>query len=314
MRAGSEWPGHVDGAVRSCGILRAIDRLFDAEPEGRLAGKKLTSRGWLCRVPGRHLKGILMGLKTFLGLKRRLIQLPTLERTDPHCNICGGVSFREMNGRQNAYCNTCGSFERTRLMKLYLDRARMPQKGMKVLHLAPERGLANYIKGIVGDENYLATDIDVETYKNLKVTYMDLVTDSEKLPTNHFDLIVHSHVIEHVPCNITAVLFHLHRSLTKSGLHLFSIPILDGCYEESLFPLSDEERNRRFLQYDHVRRFGIDDIHKSVGMIFHLPLTSDITSEFSKEILDLYNVDERSRRGYLHGVFSLQKSDLLLKP
>ncbi len=77
--------------------------------------------------------------------------------------------------------------------------------------------------------------------------------------------------------------------------------------------MSDEERTRRFFQFDHVRRFGVDDLHRSVGMIFKMPMTSDIVSEFGADVLDRYNVDQRSRLGYQHGVFMFRKNDLLLR-
>lgn len=230
------------------------------------------------------------------------------------CNVCGNDQFIEMNGRAAVRCTSCSSFERTRVIKLLLDRLGLPKKGMRVLHLAPELGLARYIRGVVGEENYDARDIDLERYQNVKVTYFDLVKDVHTLPTGHFDLIIHSHVMEHLPCNVTAVLWHLHRALSETGTHVFAFPILDGHYEESLFPLSDAERHQRFGQFDHVRRFGNRDLQQSLGMLFRLPETYDLTALFSKDMLVQANIPESAWRGYnVHSVFALQKGDLLLR-
>lgn len=230
------------------------------------------------------------------------------------CNVCGNDQFIEMNGRSAVRCTSCSSFERTRVIKLLLDKHGLPKKGMRVLHLAPELGLARYIRGVVGEENYDARDIDLERYQSVKVTYFDLVKDVHTLPSGHFDLIIHSHVMEHLPCNVTAVLYHLHRALSDSGTHVFAFPILDGYYEESLFPLSDGERHQRFGQFDHVRRFGSRDLQQSLGMLFRLPETYDLTALFSKDTLIQANVPEVAWRGYnVHSVFALQKGDLLLR-
>lgn len=230
-----------------------------------------------------------------------------------HCNICGRNSFVAMNKRLNVRCSSCGSVERTRVIKMVLDKIGYPKPGMRVLHLAPEEGLANYLRGIVGEENYHARDIDLERYKKIKVEYFDLVKDVDKLPSKTYDLIIHSHVMEHLPCNVTAVLFHLHRSLTDNGAHVCSIPICDGHYEESTFPLSDAERERRFGQFDHVRRFGTDDLQLTLGMLFKIPQVYDLTAEFSEADLIEANIPRTTWRGYSpHSVLTLRKSDLLL--
>jgi len=230
------------------------------------------------------------------------------------CNVCGGATFLDMNKREKVRCSKCGSLERTRVIKLTLDDLGFPEPGMRVLHLAPEGGLANHLKSRVGEANYDARDIDVERYAHVKVSYFDLVKDADKLPSEQFDLIIHSHVIEHLPCNVTAILYHLHRSLTKRGVHVFSFPIYGAYYEESLFPLSEEERHRRFGQFDHVRKFGVEDIGLTLGMIFRLPEQYDLTGRFTKNALRSANVPEEAWRGFTgHSVFAMRKDDLLLR-
>jgi len=230
------------------------------------------------------------------------------------CNICGNDKFLDMNGRLAIRCSQCGSLERARVLKLVIDNLNILKPGVRVLHLAPEGGLATYIKERIGEEFYDARDIDIDRYQHVKVSHFDLVEECHNLPSDTFDVIIHNHVMEHLPCNVWAVLYHLHRSLTPTGRHIFSIPILRGYYEESLFPIGEEERQRRFAQFDHVRRFGMEDLQRSVGMVFKIPDTYDITSTFPKEMLDRYNVPEVARSGWSgHSIFALKKEDLLLR-
>jgi phosphoglycolate phosphatase len=220
----------------------------------------------------------------------------------------------DMNARPAVRCAKCGSLERARVLKLLMDEIDVLKPGTKVLHLAPEGGLASLIKERVGEEFYDARDIDIERYRHVKVTHFDLEKECETLPSNTFDVIIHNHVMEHLSCNVWAVLYHLHRSLKPTGHHIFSIPILKGYYEESLFPIGEEERQRRFGQFDHVRRFGMLDIQKSLGMLFRIPPAYDIVNKFSKQVLDKYNIPDYARTGWSgHSIFVLRKDDLLLK-
>lgn len=152
----------------------------------------------------------------------------------PACNLCGSTSFKDFKGRTQVMCVACGSVERTRALKLILDSKKLLQPGMRVMHLAPETGVGRYIKSIVGD-GYEAFDIDPSRYAaELNVRRMDLVSDVEGLASESYDLILHSHVMEHLPCNETAVLYHLHRAIKQSGAHVFCIPIHPGSYESDL--------------------------------------------------------------------------------
>ena len=137
-------------------------------------------------------------------------------------------------------------------MQLFLEQMDLVRPGIRIMHLAPEAGMSR--KLIDAGAIYEAYDINPSLYRHCKVNYMDLL-DCERLPSRRYDLIIHSHVIEHVPCNITAVLFHLHRALKDCGTHIFAIPIHGGSYVEDLGPMGEEERMRRFNQSDHVRKF-----------------------------------------------------------
>lgn len=198
-------------------------------------------------------------------------------------------------------------------MKVMLDYLELPKPQQKVLHIAPERGLGPYIKERVG-EGYDAVDLVPRQFGWVTTRSFDLATDAARLESEKYDLIVHSHVMEHVPCNITAVLFHLHRALKENGVHVCCIPIVPGRYEADFKPLQREEATRRFGQSDHVRRFGADDIHLTLGMIFRLPEQYDLEARFGTTLLDSFNIPPSARRGWtIHSILTLKKADLLLQ-
>lgn len=230
------------------------------------------------------------------------------------CNVCGGSRFSDMNGRKNVRCAECSSLERSRVIALFLDKHKVVRPGARVMHLAPERGIAAKIREVPG-VLYEAYDIDPNLYKFMRVEKLDLVDGAEKLPSNHYDLIIHSHVVEHVPCNITAVFYHLHRSLKDTGLHIFSLPIYGDSYDECLGKIPEAERVRRFGQNDHVRRFSPGDLQNTLGMIFQLTPAYDLGEQFSIETLDRHNIPTTVRKGFnSNSVFCMQKGDLKLKP
>lgn len=217
-----------------------------------------------------------------------------------------------MGSRKSVRCAGCGSLERTRVIKLFLDREGLPKPGSSILHFAPERGLTPVLAA-GGTTDYDPVDFAPELFPFCKVRKFDLCVDAAKLPSHRYDLIVHSHIAEHIPCNITAVLYHMHRALKPGGLHLMCIPFLGGCYEEDLGPLTAEAATRRFGQKDHVRRFGTANLAATVGMIFRLPPRYSLAHWFSAETLDACNIPDAARTGFTPStVLAMKKDDLLL--
>lgn len=181
--------------------------------------------------------------------------------TEFQCPICHSEIFQDFNGRKNAQCSECKSLERTRLMWMILKRANMLTSNLRILHIAPEKCLSEKFYTMYGDK-YHPCDIEPEKYKNKagRVFLIDLCRDAAIMPTGVFDLILHNHVLEHLPCDITVVIKNLNRLLAPGGLHLFSIPFGNEFTVEDLNPnLSGEERTRRFDQFDHMRLFGTKD-------------------------------------------------------
>lgn len=235
------------------------------------------------------------------------------------CNICGNGDFECFRDRGPIRCSHCGSIERTRMFALFLEKYVKLKKGMRVLHFAPERQLFLKIFNAVG-QGYSIRDLDVERYSRLLATGIqiekfDLCNDLETLPTNHYDLILHNHVLEHLPCNITAVLWHLHRSLNENGLHLFSVP-MTAHYEEKYGPVSADDREKSFKHSEHIRIFGRRDLAATLGMIFEIEdqIAQTPRDRFGSEVLERYNIPE-DRWDVFDGasLFVLTKSALKLR-
>jgi hypothetical protein len=233
------------------------------------------------------------------------------------CNLCGATRFLPMKQRQNVRCAECGSLERTRLLWLYIEHSQILHHGAAVLHFAPEAGLSGRLRDAVGAASYRAVDYDPSLYPRVPgVQSFDLTRDVETLASESLDLVVHSHVLEHIPCNIAYPMFHLHRALKLRGIHACVIPLSPGRWDESFDPaLSSQERVRRFGQADHMRRIGREDIGQTLGKILRIERYRDFdaTRDFSAETLHRFNVPESHWRGFTMGTpLLLAKSDYLL--
>lgn len=186
------------------------------------------------------------------------------------CPICEGTAFEDFNGRVNARCSTCRAVERNRTMWMILDRLGAFAPGQRVLHMAPELGLARRFKALSGDD-YHPADVDPRRYASTFITVraLDLCTGLAAIPDESYDLIVHSHVLEHLPCDVPAVLRELQRILAPGGLHFLSVPVRGTRTAEDLSPtLTAAERRARFGQEDHYRIFGSESLEEMLRAVW----------------------------------------------
>lgn len=230
------------------------------------------------------------------------------------CNLCGCDQWGDMNGRIGVLCQGCGSLERTRAIKLVLDNVWQFSGNERILHIAPEKGLYDFFRATTTSGYYEAVDYNPEGYAGLALNKFDLVADAPRLPSDCYDLIIHSHVREHVRCNIAHMFFHLTRALKPNGLHIFCLPLMEGYYEEDLGPLAEDEALRRFGQSDHVRRFGIKDLDRHLGLILKIQSEYSLYDYANETAIASSNIP-RSERSGLNGstVFVTRKSDYLLQ-
>lgn len=177
------------------------------------------------------------------------------------CPICMSERFLPHNGRPVAACASCKSLERGRRLWLVLQCLDLLRPGMRILHLAPERFLMEKFAALSGPL-YHPCDKDPSRYrlKGVHVFQLDACSDLAKMPAACFDLIIHNHVLEHIPCCVESTLREMARIMAPNAHMLFSVPFRSGYTDEDLsHDLPMEERIRRFGQADHLRIFGTRD-------------------------------------------------------
>jgi SAM-dependent methyltransferase len=196
------------------------------------------------------LTGAFRGHVAFHTLKAS-VALLRAERHD--CNLCGySGRFLPFGDppRRGALCARCRSAERHRLLGLWVSSNPDAVEGRRVLHVAPEEATAELFRRRAAA--YESADLDPGV--------ADIVLDIEDiaLPDDLVDLVVCSHVLEHV--DDAKALHQLWRILKPGGRALLMFPIVEGwerTYENAAHT-SEAERTRYFGQKDHVRMFGRD--------------------------------------------------------
>lgn len=167
------------------------------------------------------------------------------------CPCCGG-HFRRMSRRRlsgwGGICPRCRSHPRHRAIAMLLARGELP--GRRLLHFAPEPLFDPVFARLPAVERVTA-DLHAPADLRLDISDMDLRDAS-------FDLILCSHVLEHVPDD-RAAMSELHRVLTPGGLALVLVPYRPGVttYEDPSI-VSPLGRMVAFGQQDHVRIYGSD--------------------------------------------------------
>jgi SAM-dependent methyltransferase len=172
------------------------------------------------------------------------------------CPLCGhGFDrFKDDWNRPRALCWRCGSHERHRAQWLLLERRpELLEQAASLLHFSPEWCLRSRLQDRPG-LRYVTTDLDRSQDVDLRldITALDL-------PDGAFDAIICSHVLEHVPDD-AAAMRELHRVTAAGGFVLVMVPLaLDRAttYEDPRIS-APEERERAFLQRDHVRLYAPD--------------------------------------------------------
>jgi SAM-dependent methyltransferase len=171
------------------------------------------------------------------------------------CPVCGG-RFRRMRhgrGRRDVQCPRCGSYERVRALWLFLrDQTDLGEGSRRVLHFAPEPSIAAVIGALPGVE-YLSADLN----PGVAMEVADITAIPH--PDGSFDVIVCSHVLEHVPDDRKAMA-EVFRVLRPGGAAYFMQPVdfeRAETYEDASI-VGPAERERAFNQFNHVRVYGRD--------------------------------------------------------
>jgi predicted SAM-dependent methyltransferase len=172
--------------------------------------------------------------------------------------------------------------KRHRFIYCFLERNKLLNSNLRVLHIAPENCFINKFESIWRD-SYITGDI---SGKNVKFK-----VDITKIPFENesFDFILCNHVLEHVKEDRIA-LIEFFRVLKKQGKLLITVPIYDNNTFEDFKINTPKERLKYFGQKDHVRKYGLDIINriKKCGFYVKLIAPKDIllNDEIKKYALD----------------------------
>jgi SAM-dependent methyltransferase len=180
-------------------------------------------------------------------------------------------------GPQTA-CPACGSFQRQRLLMLYLtERTDVLVSPLRMLHFAPEKCLYDRFRATPGLD-YVTADLLDLPMVDVTVDITNMQFDSES-----FDVIVCSHVLEHV-IDDGAAMREMRRILRPSGRAILQHPIdhaLAQTYEDESI-IDPQERAQAFEQSDHVRIYGpdfVDRLQAAGFTVGYVPYRDQVSAE-----------------------------------
>ncbi len=169
------------------------------------------------------------------------------------CPVCEGSFKRWLGDHERGACPYCLSACRHRLLCLLLARAYPPDHPpVETLFFAPDWGMEHWLRQ---RRQFRITTTD------LSAPGVDFHSDITRLSCadHSYDLILCSHVLEHVPDDARAI-SEIFRALRPGGKALIQIPtnFESGSTDEDASVTDISERVRRFGQFDHVRLYGRD--------------------------------------------------------
>jgi SAM-dependent methyltransferase len=212
---------------------------------------------------------------------RRKFQLGKYRGTDFRCPVCGvelaafkaGAASYVRMVREHDYiyplsaietfnvdaysCPSCDASDRERLYALYLDRvfaSGQRERRCRLLEFAPSFGLSRKLK-----RHPLVDYRSADLFRNNVDDRVD-ITDMRDYPDAFFDVVLCSHVLEHVPDDRRAMR-ELHRILRPDGFAIVMVPLVHGVDETNEDTAIDTPalRWKYFGSDDHLRQYGKRD-------------------------------------------------------
>jgi len=150
-------------------------------------------------------------------------------------------------------CPQCYSSDRDRLIVSFLAQMGLEHAGedTAVLQIAPAKSIEKWIINNCKQITYETTDLYMQN-----VTFVSDIQDLKEISSDRYDIVICSHVLEHVENDIKA-LTAMKRVLKDNGILIFLVPVdLSADRIDEEFGCSEEENWRRFGQGDHCRRYS----------------------------------------------------------
>jgi SAM-dependent methyltransferase len=156
---------------------------------------------------------------------------------------------------ENVFCPECMSTSRDRLILAVL--ASMDICGKKVLHVAPEQKIFDYLKLQC---SVITADLSPKFYSQVDSNIHP--ADLTHLPFDDraFDMVIANHVMEHVPHDRQAMR-EIYRVLKPGGSAILQVPFSTTLQSTIEMPFIDNpaKQSELFGQKDHVRIYSLQD-------------------------------------------------------
>jgi len=166
-----------------------------------------------------------------------------------YCPVCES-KLRKFKSKS---CPKCGAGIRHRTLWVFLLRkTNFFKNKLSVLHFAPEHCFFKKIK-----KQYNIIYLSADLCSPRAMVAIDMCNIN--YPTNYFDVLISSHVLEHVDDDLKAMK-ELHRVQKKDGWAIHLVPIdysRSDTYEDPLIK-SPKERRDIYGHHDHKRIYGTD--------------------------------------------------------
>jgi SAM-dependent methyltransferase len=176
---------------------------------------------------------------------------------------------------RNVLCPNCSSHPRHRLMALYLKRFTPTLKSSSVLHFAAEKSIRLQIAAVAKEyitadlqPEYRAEEINRQEFLPNEIEVQADITDLP-FPEGRFDVVVCSHVLEHVHDDAKA-LREIYRVLKPESWALLQTPLDKGRIVTLERPDIDTPalRQKYYQQVDHVRLYGREIYNRFIAAGF----------------------------------------------
>ncbi len=179
------------------------------------------------------------------------------------CNICGwrGDEFHPLRSPgfssedRNVFCPGCGSYERHRAITYYLNKtAILPRHGL-VLEIG--NGLIRAFRKHFEDQGM--TYFNLDPWPN----FSEITGDVTDVPfrTCSFEIVVCSHVLEHIPDDFRAMCEIL-RIVKPAGWVLFQVPYDDNRFNTIERDTPPTKQLGSGYHYGHIRDYGLDILER----------------------------------------------------